>query len=159
LADPAATTKPVADSAQRFLGSVGAPLVAAAALVSQVGSLSANMLHTPRVLFAMGEQGDLPGFLGTVHARFRTPSVAIALFAIVLAVFALLGSYQWNVTLTGISRMFIYGSIAAALPVLRRRQARADAFRLPGGVAFSGLALIFTVVLRHGWTWEAWRSQ
>jgi amino acid transporter len=147
LADPGATTKPVADSALRFLGSVGAPLVAAGALVSQVGSLSANMIHTPRVLFAMGEQGDLPGFFGTVHPRFRTPSVAIALFAIVLAVFALLGSYQWNVTLTGISRMFIYGSIAAALPVLRRRHPKADAFRLPGGVVFSGLALIFTVAL------------
>ena len=147
LADPSGSTKPVADAAHRFLGSGGVPFIAGGALLSVVGYLGANMLHTPRIVFAMGEQGDVPRFLARVHPRFRTPHITIVIFATALAVFAVLGSYRWNVTVTAVSRMFIYGSIAAALPVLRKRQPDANAFRLPGGGLVSVLALVFTAAL------------
>ena len=146
---PTATTatKPVADAAQRFLGPFGASLIAAGALISVYGYLSANMLHTPRLTFAMGQQGDFPTFFAAVHLRFRTPYVSIVTFAVILVIFSIAGSYQWNAILSAVSRLFIYASIAAALPVLRRKQPHADAFRLPGGMFFVVLALLFTVVL------------
>jgi APA family basic amino acid/polyamine antiporter len=146
---PTATNaaKPVADAAQHFLGPFGASLIAAGALISVYGYLSANMLHTPRLTFAMGEQGDFPSFFAAVHPRFRTPSVSIVTFAVLLVVFSVAGSYQWNAILSAISRLFIYASIAAALPVLRRKQPHADAFRLPGGMFFVVVALLFTGVL------------
>jgi amino acid transporter len=147
LANASTSGRPVADAAQHILGPRGASFIAAGTIISVLGSLTANMLHTPRIVFAMGEQGDLPPVFGSVHQRFRTPHVAIVLFALVLAIFAIAGSYQWNATLSGISRLFIYGSIAAALPVLRRRNPNADAVRVPGGLFFSGLALIFTAAL------------
>jgi len=105
------------------------------------------MLHTPRLTFAMGEQGDFPAFFSAIHPRFRTPYVSIVIFAVLLAVFSVAGSYRWNVTLAAVSRIFIYASIAAALPVLRRKQPHADAFRLPGGMFFVVLGLVFTGVL------------
>jgi amino acid transporter len=46
-----------------------------------------------------------------------------------------------------VARLFIYGSVAAALPVLRKKQAEADAFRLPYGVLIAVLALLFTGVM------------
>jgi amino acid transporter len=143
----AASLKPAADSAQRFLGPRGASLVAAGALVSTYGYLSANMLHAPRLTFAMGERRDFPPFFAAVHARFRTPYVSIIIFALLLVLFSVAGSFRWNATLSAVSRLFIYGSIAAALPVLRRKQPQADAFRLPGGILFAVLALGFTGVL------------
>jgi len=73
--------------------------------------------------------------------------VSIVTFAVLLVVFSVAGSYQWNAILSAISRLFIYASIAAALPVLRRKQPHADAFRLPGGMFFVVLALLFTGVL------------
>jgi len=92
-------------------------------------------------------RGDFPSFFAAVHPRFRTPSVSIVTFAVLLVVFSVAGSYQWNAILSAISRLFIYASIAAALPVLRRKQPHADAFRLPGGMFFVVLALLFTGVL------------
>lgn len=146
---PTATTaaKPVADAAQHFLGSFGSSLIAAGALISVYGYLSANMLHTPRLTFAMGEQGDFPAFFAAVHSRFRTPYVSIVSFAVLLVIFSVAGSYEWNAILSAISRLFIYASIAAALPALRRKQPHVDAFRLPFGMFFVVLALLFTGVL------------
>jgi amino acid transporter len=147
LPQAAASTKPAADSAQHFLGPLGARFIAAGALVSVYGFLSANMLHTPRLTFAMGEQGDFPAFFSKVHPYFRTPYVSIAIFAAILIIFSVAGSYRWNATLSAVSRLFIYASIAAALPVLRRKQPNADAFRLPNGTLFSALAIAFTAIL------------
>ena len=49
--------------------------------------------------------------------------------------------------LSSVARLFVYGSVAAALPVLRKKQPEADAFRLPYGMAIAVLALIFTGVM------------
>lgn len=116
-------------------------------MISVSGSLSANMLHTPRLTFAMGEQGDFPEFFAAVHPRFRTPYVSIVIFAVLLLIFSVAGNFQWNAILSAVSRLFIYASIAAALPVLRRKQPHANAFRLPGAMFFVVLALLFTGVL------------
>jgi amino acid transporter len=147
LPNAAVSTKPAADSAQHFLGPSGARFVAAGALVSVFGYLSANMLHTPRLTFAMGEQGDFPAFFSRVHLRFRTPYVSIAIFAVVLLIFSVAGTYRWNVTLSAVSRLFIYGSVAVALPVLRRKRPLIDAFRLPNATLFVTLAIAFTATL------------
>jgi amino acid transporter len=95
----------------------------------------------------MGEQGDLPAFFAAVHPHFRTPYVSILAFAVLLVIFSVAGSFQWNAILSAVSRLFIYASVAVALPVLRRKQPHTDAFRLPGGMFFVVLALLFTGVL------------
>jgi basic amino acid/polyamine antiporter, APA family len=147
LSTATTAAKPAADAAQHFLGPFGGALIAAGALISVYGYLSASMLHTPRLTFAMGEQGDFPAFFAKVHARFRTPYVSIVSFALLLLAFSVAGNFQWNATLSGASRLFIYASIALALPVLRKKQPHADAFRLPGAIFFVLVALLFTGAL------------
>lgn len=142
-----ASSAPVVDSARRFLPRLGVQIVAAGTLVSAYGYLSANMLHTPRITFAMGECGDFPSFFGRIHPVFRTPHVSIVIFAVLLLVFSIAGDFRWNAMLSSVARLFVYGSVAAALPVLRKKHPQADAFRLPGGIAIAVLALLFTSVL------------
>src|SRR5262249_43367034 len=146
---PTATiaAKPVADASQHFLGPYGAFLKEAGALISVYGYLSANLLHTPRLTFAMGEQGDFPAIFAAIHPRFRTPHVSIVSFAVLLVTFAVAGDFRWNASLSAISRLFIYPSIAAALPVLRSKRPDADAFRMPGAMLFVVLAILFTAML------------
>jgi amino acid transporter len=43
--------------------------------------------------------------------------------------------------------LVIYASVAAALPVLRRRRPQANAFRLPGAMFFVVIAIAFAAVL------------
>ena len=147
LANPAATGTPVVDSARQFLGPIGVVLVMMGTLVSTYGYLSANMLHTPRVTFAMAQQGEFPKLFAAIHPRFHTPYISIVVFAALLIMFSVAGNFRWNAMLSAVARMFMYGSIAAALPVLRRKQPQAASFRLPGGVFFAVLALLFSAVL------------
>jgi amino acid transporter len=105
------------------------------------------MLHTPRVTFAMAERGDFPTFFGAIHPRFRTPHLSIVAFAAMLVLFSVVGSFRWNAVLSAVSRLFIYGSVAAALPALRQKYPRGGAFRLPAARVFVVLSLLFTGVL------------
>ena len=147
LANPAATATPVVDSARHFLGPIGVALVAAGTLISTYGYLSANMLHTPRITFAMAEHREFPKFFAAIHPRFRTPYLSIVAFAVLLTLFSAAGNFRWNAMLSAVARMFMYASIAAALPVLRRKQPHPSTFRLPAGLLFAVLGVFFSLVL------------
>ena len=147
LANPAATAKPAVDSARQFLGPLGVSLVAAGTLISVYGYLSANMLHTPRVTFAMGERRDFPAPFAAIHARFRTPHFSIVAFAVLLVLFSVGGDFRWNASLSAISRLFMYASVVAALPALRKKNPQGGTFRLPAAMLFVVLGLVFSGVL------------
>jgi basic amino acid/polyamine antiporter, APA family len=147
LAHPAATAKPAVDSARQFLGPIGVSLVAAGTLISVYGYLSANMLHTPRVTFAMGERGDFPAFFAGIHWRFRTPHFSIVAFAVLLVLFSVGGDFRWNASLSAISRLFMYAAVVAALPALRKKNPQGGTFRLPAGMLFAVLGFAFCGVL------------
>jgi basic amino acid/polyamine antiporter, APA family len=147
LPDAGSSLRPLADAAQRFLGSAGAMAIALAALVSAYGYLSANLLHAPRITYALGKAGDFPSFLAAIHPKYRTPYVSIVIYALLVFVFAALGTFQWNATLSAVSRLAVYGAMALSVPVLRRRQDAKAQFLLPAPFLFSGLALLFSIVL------------
>jgi APA family basic amino acid/polyamine antiporter len=147
LVNPAATMKPIAESAGHIFGSGAAALIALGALVSIYGYLSANMLHTPRLTFAMAQRGEFPAIFGRIHEKFRTPHFSILLYTALTLAFTLWGNFRWNITLSAIARLFTYSSVAVALLVLRRRDPNADAFRLPGGRVLAVVAILFCLVL------------
>jgi amino acid transporter len=61
----------------RQFGKDGARVAAAAVMCSVFGALNGNLLVGPRLVYAMGEDGLAPRALGTVHANYRTPALAI----------------------------------------------------------------------------------
>jgi amino acid transporter len=148
LPGPLMTDRPMATAAQLMIGVWGARLVSVGVLVSCYGYLSANILGFPRILFAQAERGDLPAWVAAVHEKFRTPHVAIVIFAICLWVFSLIGSFQWNVAISAMARLIYYASVCAALPVLRRKKEVPEArFRLPLGNVFALLAVAVSLLL------------
>jgi basic amino acid/polyamine antiporter, APA family len=147
LVDPAHSTRPLADAARVLVGPAGAAFVSAGALISVYGYISANMLTVPRAVYALAERGDFPAWLGAVHPRFRTPHRSIVVFALLLWGFALLADFAWNLTLSAVSRLFFYGAVCAAVPVLRRRQPETAAFRIPFGTLLPALGVMICVLL------------
>jgi amino acid transporter len=147
LADPAHASRPLADVAHFMFGPAGAAVVAIGALISIYGYLSANLLAVPRITFALAERGDFPRFFAAIHSRFRTPYISILIFGVLTWGLALAANFEWNVTLSAVARLFYYGLVCAALPVLRKKQPNAAEFRLPGGVVFSVLGVIVCLVL------------
>jgi len=147
LAEPAHSQRPLADVMRVIWGEPGAALISIGALVSVYGYLSANMLTTPRGIFAPAQNGDFPALLAAIHPRWRTPYVSIVLFAVLLWGFSQFASFSWNVTLSAVTRVMYYAGICAAVPVLRRRQPEAAAFRLPGGLTLPLIGMVICLVL------------
>jgi len=143
----ALTDRPLADAARQFGGTAGAALISAGALISVYGYLTAQLLHTPRLTFALGEKGDFPKFFARIHPRYQTPHISILVFAAIIWCLAAAGSFTWNVFLSSVGRLLIYGFTCAALPVLRRKYPDARAYRLPAGNLFSALGVFFMVLL------------
>jgi len=147
LPQVASSPRPLSDAMGRAIGPAGAMVIALAALISAYGYLSANLLHSPRITFAMGEQGDFPAFFAIVHPRFRTPYISILIYAALVFVFAALGNFEWNAVLSAVSRLAVYAAMAAAVPVLRRRGDGKAQFQLPLPAVFSWFGLLFSAVL------------
>ena len=133
LPDPAHSQRPLADVARIAMGASGAALTAVGALLSVYGYLSGNILSTPRITFALGERGDFPAFFARVHRRFRTPYISILVFALLVWLLALFGSFAGNATLSAGSRLFYYGVTCAALPALRKKNREQALIRMPAG--------------------------
>jgi len=138
---------PVAAAFERLLGPAGLTLAAVAATVSIYGWATGSVLQSPRVLYSMAEQGDLPRVLASVHERFRTPHVAILVYSGLALALAFYGNFEWNATLSAIVRLVTYGLTCAALPVLRRRAKETAGFTLRGAVAVVPIALVFALWL------------
>jgi basic amino acid/polyamine antiporter, APA family len=147
LPDPATSERPLAEVARVMFGHSGAVLVAVAALVSVYGYLSANMLAVPRITLALAEHRDFPSVFAAIHPRFRTPYFSILVFALLTWLFAILGSFRWNVALSALARLLCYALVCGALPVLRKKNPDASAFRLPAGHFFAVLGVLICLLL------------
>jgi APA family basic amino acid/polyamine antiporter len=129
-------------------GPLGEQITAAAAMVIMLGSLNSGFLATTRLPFAFAEQGDMPAVLARVHAKFRTPHVAILGCAVVVLVATLASSFLSAITLATSTRMIVYIGGCAALFALRRRQDAPPAqFIAPAGQLFAVLAITMSVGL------------
>lgn len=147
LPNAGVTGSPLYDSALRFLGPVSATTVGIAALISAYGYLSANLLHAPRITFALAEHGDFPSILATVHPQYHTPYISILIYAILVFVFATLGNFQWNAVLSAASRLAVYGAMAFAVPILRKLRPGEAQFNLPSPYFFATLGILFSITL------------
>ena len=146
LPELANSERPLVDAGSRFLGTSGASILSVGAVISITGTLNSIVLATPRVLFAMAEQGQLPSRLAATHPRFHTPHIAILISAAVMLVFTLQGSFMSSLTISTVIRLVAYIATCISLPVLRlRNRAPLPRFNVPGGaivaVAATGLSV------------------
>jgi basic amino acid/polyamine antiporter, APA family len=126
---------PLAAAAQVFAGTAGRAVLIAGATVSMLGYLSGNMLAVPRSLFALARDGFLPRMLAAVHPRFRTPHVAVVLYAALVAGLALSGTFERLAVLSNLAAFVLYILCAIGVWRLRRLGVRSEGepFVIPGG--------------------------
>lgn len=126
---------PLAAAAQVFAGAAGRAVLIAGATISMLGYLSGNMLAVPRSLFALARDGFLPRPLAAVHPRFRTPHVAVAVYAVMVIGLALSGTFERLAVLSNLAAFVLYILCALGVWRLRRLGVRSDGkpFVIPGG--------------------------
>lgn len=66
----------------KLFGKTGLAAMSAVIMCSTFGAINTNLLQAPRITFAMGHDGTFFRSLGTVHATYRTPAMAIVVMAI-----------------------------------------------------------------------------
>jgi len=142
------TERPLADAASRFMGPIGASIIAAGAITSVIGNLNVSILSTPRIPFAMSVNNELPKVLAAVHPRFRTPHVAIVATAALMLALTLSSTLIYALTVSTIARLLAYAATCAALPTLRRKlDAPPALFSVPGGTVISVVAVLLCLWL------------
>jgi len=137
---------PLADAAAVVLGVPGRNLLLLGAVIAPLGFLSADMLASPRTLFAMAQGGRLPRVLASVQPRFGSPAVAIAVHAAIACVLAIAADFDTLTALASSAMLLIYFLCCTATLVLQRRQVGEETlvFRLPLGplVPIAATALV-----------------
>jgi APA family basic amino acid/polyamine antiporter len=137
---------PLAKVAEIIAGSIGGTLLLLTAAISCFGSVSADVLNTPRVLFASANDGLFPKFLGKVHPKFATPYWAIICFGGLIFVLSIAGGFKQLAILASAAILLIYlAVILATIKLRKKKQVTVEkTFRVPGGliIPFIGIASI-----------------
>jgi APA family basic amino acid/polyamine antiporter len=118
-----------------MFGPLAAKLIALAILISILSATNGNLLTTPRVFYAMAQDGLFFRRLAEVHPRFRTPAFSIVACAVWGCVLTFGGTFEWLLSYVIFAAWFFYALGAAALFVYRRRMAaegRTGGYRVPG---------------------------
>jgi amino acid transporter len=150
LPELATSQRPLADAASKFLGFYGASFITIGALISIFGNLNSGFLTASRIPFAMSEQNELPKILAKTHEKFKTPHISLILTAVVILIFTIQTSFLEALTISTITRLIVYATTCAALPVFRFRKDAPEAkFKVPFGTIAAVLSLVLTAWLLY----------
>ena len=111
--------------AERLFAANAGDIVGLFTVVSIAASISAMTFAGPRVYYAMAQDGLFPPAAARIHARFRTPAVAIVAQSIWSGVLVMSGTLVQLVSYTGFALVLFSGVAVAGLFVLRWRQPNA----------------------------------
>ena len=116
----AASPRPLADVMAHVLGSRGATVVAAIALVSTTNTTLLALTAASRVLYGMAKAGAMPRRFANVHSRRGTPGRAILAVTLVAAAFAGLGDFAVIAAVTDFAVYVVFLAVNGTVIVLRR---------------------------------------
>jgi APA family basic amino acid/polyamine antiporter len=127
------STRVAAAALSVAIGPTVAKMATIVILISIFSALNSILLTSPRVYFAMANDGLFFRNLVRVHPRFGTPALAIAAGAIWSAVLAASGTFDQLLTYVIFVAWIFYALAAASIFVYRSQSSNADTrYRVPG---------------------------
>lgn len=109
-----------ADTMYALFGRIGVVLVSIFVMISSFSSLNGSMLASPRIFFAMADDGLFFKSIARVHPRFKTPHVAIVLAAVLGMILVLSRSFEALTNTFVLAIWPFYALSVAAIYRLRR---------------------------------------
>jgi basic amino acid/polyamine antiporter, APA family len=103
IADMTRAELVAADAARLLVGPIGATLISGAIAISTFGTLNGTMMTSPRIFFAMSQDGVFPKAIGKVHPVTGAPTSAVLLAASLGTIFILIRQF------TELAEQFIIG--------------------------------------------------
>jgi len=132
-----------ADTMFALFGRVGVVLVSMFVMISSFSSLNGSMLASPRVFFAMADDGLFFDAIARVHPRYKTPYVAILLAAVLGMALVLSRSFE-SLTDTFVLAIWPFYALGVAA-IYRLRRLRPDMVRPYRAIGYPVVPAIFVV--------------
>jgi basic amino acid/polyamine antiporter, APA family len=127
------------------------------AAVILVIATNAALIGVSRLTYSMGQHRQLPEGLRQVHARFRTPYVAILAFSAVAAITLIPGETELLATMYSFGAMLSFTIAHVSVIQLRRRFGdRERGWRPPANLRLFGTEVPLSAVLGGLGTFAAW---
>jgi APA family basic amino acid/polyamine antiporter len=130
-----------ADTMMAVFGRTGVVLVSVFVMISSFSSLNGSMLASPRVFFAMADDGLLFRPIAKVHPRYKTPYVAIILAAILGVALVMSRSFE-RLTDTFVLAIWPFYALGVAA-IYRLRARRPDLLRPYRAIGYPVVPAIF----------------
>ncbi len=122
FAEMATTHALAATAIGRVVGENAARLVTAFVAFSAASTVFSSLMCNPRIVFALAEEGEFFRSVATVHSRWKTPVVAIAIYGAMTMLYIASGSGFERLTRYKVLGFLpFYGLIAIAAILGRRR--------------------------------------
>lgn len=135
---------PLAETAQRMIGPLGATMVIFGAVFAMFGNLSGLVLNMPRLIFAAAlDKTIAPVSLARLHPKFKTPYVSVIVYASLGCTFSILGEFRQLALLSSASFLLIY--LGVVLSVIKHRlinKRDPEAYNIPGGLIIPILSVL-----------------
>lgn len=136
-----------------------APTVALLAAVVLTVAANAGLLGASRLTFNLGEHYQLPNLFYKIHSRFKTPYVALIIFATFGAVVVVVsaGRLDFMADLYNFGAMLAFLSTHISLIVLRiRKPEMLRPFKVPFSIRLGGYQIPVTAILGALATFAVW---
>ena len=127
------------------------------AAVILVIATNAGMIGVSRLSYSMGQYRQLPEIIRQVHPRYRTPYIAISVFAVLAILTLLPGQAEFLATLYSFGAMLSFTIAHGAVIWLRKRQPDAlREWKPPLNFRVRGVSVPLTAVVGGLGTMTAW---
>jgi APA family basic amino acid/polyamine antiporter len=118
---------------------------------------NAGLIGVSRLTYSMGQHRQLPEALRQVHPKYRTPYIAILIFAAIAIVTLLPGKTDFLATMYSFGAMLSFTIAHVAVIQLRRKEPdRERTWKPPGNVRAFGFSVPLSAVLGGLGTFSAW---
>ncbi|MGO8796740.1 MAG: APC family permease [Candidatus Sulfotelmatobacter sp.] len=147
----AASPRPASDAVALVMGRMGASIVSAGMAISMLVTLNGTIMSGARVPYAVARDGYFFSALAEVHPRYRTPSVAIVVQAVMsIALLLLGGSFRQLFSLAIFAEWLFYMIAGSTIFIFRRRDPdAARPYRMFGYPFVPGLFIVAAAVLLY----------
>jgi basic amino acid/polyamine antiporter, APA family len=147
----AASPRPASDAVAVVLGRMGASIVSAGMAISMLVTLNGTIMSGARIPYAVARDGYFFHALADVHPRFHTPSMALAVQALLsIALLLLGGNFRQLFSLAIFAEWLFYMIAGSTIFVFRQREPEAPRpYRMFGYPVLPGLFMTIAAVLLY----------
>lgn len=143
-----ASLAPLADVAERALGSTGQLTMSLIALFATANTVLIILLAGSRILYGMAVQRSLPLLLGKVHFKTKTPWVAVLVIMLISTIFVFIENIVTVANITVFAIVITFAMVNLSVILLRYREPTLERpFRIPINIGKFPILSLFGVII------------